>query len=152
MDQELLSFEKVNPGSIDDIWSFDASQLESTSTPTLTQYIMKLAQWLVYYKSQTNAVRSELSTLQSDMDVALHVAITADLVKEHKTKTAATAYLITTDKDVVGPLHEKIRLLKKELTRVDGMDKPVTEYINSFKRELDRRKHEQEVARMERKI
>jgi len=152
MDKEILSFERVNPGSIDEIWAFDVSQLESVSSVTLTQNIMKLSQWLIYYKAQVNRAKAALGTKQSDMEIAVNVAIKPELIKEYKTKTAATAYLVTTELELIGPLHEGIRLLKQDLARVSGMDKPVIEYINAFKRELDRRKHEREVSRMERKI
>jgi hypothetical protein len=154
MDKEILSFERVRPDSnlIDEIWTFDVNQIETISEVTLVQYITTLAQWLVYYKSQVNQSKAELGVKQSDMEIALNVAIKPELVKEYGTKTAATAYLVTTETDLIGPLHERIRVLKRDLARVSGMDKAITEYINAFKREQDRRRHERDVARMERKI
>lgn len=153
MDIDLSSFNIVKPNKniIDEIWTFDVNNIESTDSGDLIKYITTLSQWLIYYKSQTNQTRSELNTKQADLDIALNVAITPELIKEYGTKTAAKDFLITTDK-VVGELHREIQELKNSLTQVDGMEKPITEYINSFKRELDRRKHEREVARMERRI
>jgi hypothetical protein len=115
----------------------------------LTKLITGAAQYLVYYKAQINDTKAKLSMKQADMDIALNVAIKPELIKEYGTKTAAKDYLITTDK-VVGELHREIQELRQSLAKVDGMDRAITEYINAFKRELDRRKHEREVARMER--
>jgi hypothetical protein len=151
MDQELLSFNKLKPNSniIDDLWEFDVNNLETTSSTMLTKLITGAAQYLVYYKAQINDTKAKLSMKQADMDIALNVAIKPELIKEYGTKTAAKDYLITTDK-VVGELHREIQELRQSLAKVDGMDRAITEYINAFKRELDRRKHEREVARMER--
>jgi hypothetical protein len=119
----------------------------------LSKYITALAQWLVYYKAQVNKTKAELSMKQSDYETGVSATLATDptLVKRHGTKTAAVAYLTTTDAQVLGPLHEKIKNLKQDLIRVEGMDKAITEYINAFKRELDRRRHEYDVARRERR-
>ena len=151
MDAGVLSFNLIKPNDniIDEVWKFDAAKIDTVASSDLVKYITCLSQWLVYYKAQTNKVKSALNIKQGDMEIALNVAIKPELIKEYGTKTAAKDYLITTDK-VVGELHREIQELKQSLIEVDGMDRAVTEYINSFKRELDRRKHEREVARSER--
>lgn len=155
MDKELLSFNMVKPNNdlIDEIWSFEVSSIDTLSSVKLSTYIAALSQWLIYYKAQVNTTKAELSMKQSDYEIGVSAALATNpaLVKKHGTKTAAVAYLTTTDKKVTGPLHERIRSLKQDLARVDGMDKAIIEYINAFKRELDRRRHEREVARMERR-
>ena len=155
MDKELLSFNMVKPNNdlIDEIWSFEVSSIDTLSTVKLSTYIAALSQWLIYYKAQVNTTKAELSMKQSDYEIGVSAALATDpsLVKKHGTKTAAVAYLTATDRKVIGPLHDRIRSLKQDLARVDGMDKSIIEYINAFKRELDRRRHEREVARMERR-
>ena len=156
MDQELFAFNRMKPDQniIDEIFSFDVNALESTSSITLTKYITAAAQYLIYYKSQVNVTKAQLSDKQSDYEIGLSAAIATDpnLIKKHGTKTAAVAYLVTTDNKVIGPLNEHIKKLKQDLIKVEGMDRAITEYINAFKRELDRRKHEYDTARMERRI
>ncbi len=155
MDKELLSFNMVKPNNdlIDEIWSFEVSSIDTLSSVKLSTYIAALSQWLIYYKAQVNTTKAELSMKQSDYEIGVSAALATDpgLVKRHGTKTAAVAYLTATDTQVLGPLHGKIRNLRQDLARVDGMDKAIIEYINAFKRELDRRRHEREVARMERR-
>jgi len=156
MDPGMFAFNKVKPDQniIDEIFSFDVNQLESTSSSTLTKYITAAAQYLVYYKSQINDAKANLASKQSDYEIGVSAALSTDpdLIKKHGTKTAAIAYLVTTDNKVIGPLNEQIQKLKQDLMRVEGMDRVTIEYINAFKRELDRRRHEFDTARMERKI
>ena len=79
MDTEMLSFTKVKPSTnlINEIWSFNVKTMESITDVTLVEYITALAQWLIYYKSQINATKAEITSRQNDIDflVATYVSI-----------------------------------------------------------------------------
>ena len=153
MDTEMLSFTKVKPSTnlINEIWSFNVKTMESITDVTLVEYITALAQWLIYYKSQINATKAEITSRQNDIDFLVATWMTKDILKEHKTQTAARDYLIRSNPESL-TMSDKIQEFKKDLIKVEGMDKPIIEYINAFKRELDRRKHERETVRRERRI
>jgi hypothetical protein len=150
MNLDVFSYEKVKPnqGLIDEIWNFDVSTLESVEDTRLSKYTIALGQWLIYYKSQTNIVRSELNKKQSDLEFVLSGVIGPAEVKLHGTKTAAVTYLLQTDA-VISKMNDEITKLKTDLVRTDGVDKAVSELIAAFKRELSRRENELYTIRKE---
>lgn len=152
MDEELLSFSKVQPSSdlIDEIWSFNVKNLQSISDSILSQYMIALAQWLIYYKVQVNEVKAEINRLQSDLEFLVSTWMTEGILKDHKTQTAARNYLIKSRPESA-TMDDKLKKLKLDLIKVDGIDKAVTELITSFKRELTRRDNELYAIRRERR-
>lgn len=152
MDKELLSFTKVRPPNdlITEIWAFDVKNLHSTEDPTLGQYVIALSQWLVYYKSQINETKAEISQLTGDIEFLVATWMTKEILKEYKTQTAAREYVIRSNAESMA-MYDKIQKLKKDLIKVDGIDKAVTELISAFKRELTRRENELYTIRKERR-
>ena len=150
MNSDLMSYEKVKPnqGLIEEIWNFDVNTLESVEDTRISKYTIALGQWLIYYRSQTNIARAELNKRQSDLEFVLSSVIGPDDVKKHGTKTAATAYITQTD-PTISKMNDSISQLKSDLTRVDGIDKAVSELIAAFKRELSRRENELYTIRKE---
>ncbi len=152
MDEELLSFNKVQPSGdlINEIWSFNVKSLHAITDITLSQYTIALAQWLIYYKSQVNEVKAEISLLQSDLEFLVSTWMTEGILKDHKTQTAARNYLIRSRPESAA-MNDKLKKLKLDLVKVDGIDKAVTELITTFKRELTRRDNELYTIRRERR-
>jgi hypothetical protein len=152
MDEELLSFTKVQPDGdlINEIWSFNVKNLHAISDPVLSQYVIALSQWLVYFKAQTNETRAQINQLSSDIEFLVATWMTKEILKEHKTQTAARDYLIRNNSGSA-IMFENAQKLKLELIKVDGIDKAVTELISAFKRELTRRDNELYTIRKERR-
>jgi hypothetical protein len=150
MNKDIWSYEKVKPNQnlIDEIWNFDVNTLESVEDIRISKYTIALGQWLIYYRSQTNMVRAELNKKQSDLEFVLSSVIGPADVKKYGTKTAATAYMTQTD-PTISKMNDVITGLKSDLTRVDGIDKAVSELIAAFKRELSRRENELYTIRKE---
>jgi hypothetical protein len=151
MDKELLSFNKVKPQDdlINEIWTFNVSNLHSMADPLVSQYVIALAQWLVYYRSQVNDTKAQINKLQSDVEFLVSTWMTKELLKEYKTQTAARDYLIRNNPESA-VIYEKLQSLKYELIKVEGIDRAVSELIAAFKRELTRRENELYTIRMER--
>jgi len=152
MDKEVLSFTKVQPSSdlINEIWAFNVSNLHSITDSTLSQYVIALGQWLIYYKAQINETKAQINQLQSDIEFLVSTWMTKDILKEHKTQTAAREYLIRSNPESAS-MQDKLQKLKHELIKVDGIDKAVSELIAAFKRELTRRDNELYTIRKERR-
>ena len=151
MDPGVLSFKKVNPNKdlIDEIWSFDVNNIDSTSEVVISKYIIALGQWLIYYRAQINETKSQISQLNTDVEFLVATWMTTQILKEHKTQTAARDYLIRTNPES-SIMRDKITELKKDLIKVEGIDKAVIELIAAFKRDLTRRDNELYTLRKER--
>ncbi len=151
MDQDVLYFEGVKPNDdlIKEIFSYDVRTLETTSAVVLSKYAIALAQYLIYFKSQTNKTRVELGRKRRILDSGVNQLITKEILKLYKTKSDAAGYIVSNTKELDG-LNEVIESLKDELTLIDGIDKTVSELIATFKRELTRRENELYTTRMER--
>ena len=152
MDEQLLSFTKVQPSGdlISDIWSCDVKNLHSLADPVLSQYVIALSQWLIYYKVQVNDTRAQINQLNSDIEFLVATWMTKDILKEYKTQTAAKDYLIRGNPESAN-MYDRMQKLKTDLIKVDGIDKAVTELISAFKRELTRRDNELYTIRKERR-
>ena len=152
MDKELLSFTKVKPASdlISEIWAFDVKNLHSMPDPKLSQYVIALSQWLIYFKYQVNETRARISQLKSDTEFLVSTWMTKEILKEYKTQTAARDYLIRNNPESA-VMYDKMQELKLDLIKVEGIDKAVTELISAFKRELTRRDNELYTIRKERR-
>jgi len=152
MDKGVLSFTKVQPSDdlINEIWTFNVKNLHSLADPTLSQYVIALSQWLIYYKYQVNETKAQISQLKSDLEFLVATWMTKEVLKEYKTQTAARDYLIRSNAGSAA-MSESLQKLKYELIKVDGIDKAVTELISAFKRELTRRDNELYTIRKERR-
>lgn len=152
MDEQLLSFTKVQPNGdlISEIWSFNVKNLHAVVDSTLSKYVVALAQWLVYYKSQINETKAHISKLSSDIEFLVSTWMTKEILKEHKTQTAAREYLIRSNTESAA-MNDKMQELKLDMIKVEGIDKAVTELISAFKRELTRRDNELYTIRRERR-
>jgi len=152
MDAGVLSFNKVQPSNdlINEILTFNVKNLHSLADPTLSQYVIALSQWLVYYKYQVNETKAQISQLKSDVEFLVATWMTKEVLKEYKTQTAARDYLIRSNAESA-TMNDKLQQLKHELIKVDGIDKAVTELISAFKRELTRRDNELYTIRKERR-
>ncbi len=152
MDKELLSFTKVQPAGdlINEIWTFNVKNLHSMADPIISQYVIALSQWLIYFKYQVNDTKAQISQLKSDIEFLVSTWMTKEILKEHKTQTAAREYLIRNNPES-SVMYDKMRELQFDLIKVEGIDKAVTELISAFKRELTRRDNELYTIRKERR-
>ena len=151
MDQGILLFRNAHPDSnfIEKIFAYDVNKLEATSGEEISRYNIALSQWLVYYKSQINQTRVDMLKKQRTLDGVMSYRLTKEILKEYKTKTAATEHIIKSDQEL-NKMQEDIFNIKDELLLIEGIDKTVHELIAAFKRELTRRENELYSVRKER--
>jgi uncharacterized hydantoinase/oxoprolinase family protein len=152
MDSGALYFQNVRPDLefINKVLLFDVNYLESTDGSVLSQYTIALAQYLVFFKSQVNKVKAEIYKLESILEEGVGMLLTKELLKTYKTKKDAFSYVVSQSADL-SKIKDKILTLQEEMVLVDGMDKPISELIAVFKRELTRRENELYATRMERR-
>ena len=143
MDSGLLLFQQSKPeGSlVEEIVKQDVRTLEQTDDMFISRSVIARSQYLVYFKSQYNITRAEVTRKERIMEGVLFGLITPEIIKEYKTKKDARASLVYTN-EVLNKLQEEIDALEDELVLLDGMDKTIMELIAAFKRELTRRENE----------
>lgn len=151
MDKDLYLFRQIKPSSlVEEAMEFNPNTLGSLETLTVSQYSIALAQYLVYYKSETNITKANVAKKQKLFNSSLSIALDKDTLKKYKTKAAATEFLLGTVPDL-SQLDSEIATLKQELLYLDGIDRSISEYIATFKRELTRREQELFTIRAERR-
>jgi len=152
MDQAITSFQniKINNTLVDEIWNFNPRSLNNLDGATISMYSIALAQFLIYFKSEQNQTKAEIAKKNKLFESSIAIVLDKEVLKQYKTKSAATDYLISTNVDL-SRLNDQIDELKLELIKLDGIDKTISEYIATFKRELTRRENELYAIRAERK-
>jgi len=153
MNNGLYSFRKIeiNQGFLDTIWKFNPMTLGSLDDLTISQYSIALAQYLIFFRSELNQSKAIIVKKKKLLDTSISIATTEKLLKKYKTKIATTEYLTTTLPEL-SKLSEEISQLQFEITHLDGVDKSISEYIATFKRELGRREKEIFAIRAERRM
>jgi len=152
MGQAITSFQniKINNTLVDEIWNFNPRSLNNLDGVTISMYSIALAQFLIYFKSEQNQTKAEIAKKNKLFESSIAIVLDKEVLKQYKTKSAATDYLISTNVDL-SRLNDQIDELKLELIKLDGIDKTISEYIATFKRELTRRENELYAIRAERK-
>lgn len=152
MDAGVFSFSKlqIDQGFLDQIWAFSPNKLGSLTNEMVSQYSIALAQYLIYFKWEQNKARAEIAKKKRLLEAAISMSIDEKLQKKYKTKAALTEYMINTSPELT-KLSEEIETLQMELTKTDGIDKVINEYIATFKKELSRREQELFATRAERR-
>lgn len=152
MDSGVYSFSKIkiNKNLLDEVWSFDPMTLDSLDNITVSRYAIALSQYLIYYRYEINKTKADLTKKKRLFDNSMSLSLDEAIIKKYKTKKAASDYLVNTNTDL-SILDDDINNLQDELTILDGIDKTISEYIATFKRELTRREQELFTIRAERK-
>lgn len=152
MDKGVLYFEKVRPDLdfMNEIFGFDARNLPQLESSKISQYCIALSQFVIYLKSEMNKTQSEIHMKQRFIDSTVSMLLTSDMIKEHKTKTAAVDYIIN-NSDGCQKAREEIGQLKDEIMLLEGQDRNLLELVNAFKRELTRRDNEFQTTKLERR-
>jgi len=152
MDNGVMSFNKIeiNNGFLEQIWKFNPITLGSLDDLTVSQYSICLAQYLIFFRSELNQTKAIIAKKKKLLDSSIAIALDANIIKMYKTKTAAIDFIKNSNPEL-SELEQEIGDLTAEVIRIDGIDKAVSEYIATFKRELTRREKELFAVRAERR-
>ena len=153
MDEGVLSFNKivVDQNFLDEVWKFSPNNLDSLPTETVSKYSLALAQYLIYFKAEQNKAKAQLVKKKRFYESSILMCLsTSKIPKEYKTKAEKTEYLVNTTAEL-SKVIEEINNLDEELIHIEGIDKAISEYIATFKRELGRREQELFTTRRERR-
>jgi len=146
--REELLLDKMpkNEYIMDEIFSFDVRNLESTPSIKISQFIIGLSQFIIYFGSQVN--KTKVSLMQKRNVIDSHIN-RSDI----KAKTKAEKYRKVVDaKPELVQIELGIKSEEQELALVENREKYLLELITSFKRELTRRDNEIKMIRTERRV
>lgn len=151
MDKGVMLFENVKPDIeyINQILTFNAQNLDSLDSVTVSKYAVALSQYLIYFKAETNRARVSVHQKQRALDIGINQVLTKDVLKRYKTKSAAVEYMIENSPEL-NMIKKGIDALKDELMIVEGVDKMISDLVATLKRDLTRRENELYTIRKER--
>ncbi len=143
MEADIAAFRSSHPNKeyVDEIFAYDVRTLEQTNARQISQYVIALSQYLVYFKTKFNETKMFLSRNNRNLELKIVELATDDDVKKFKTKKDLRFYLVY-NKPELKEIRENIEILHDEILLLEGIDKTVSELIASFKRELTRRDNE----------
>jgi hypothetical protein len=131
---------------MNELFNFDPRFLEQTPSIKLSQFIIGLSQYLIFFSSQVNSTRLLLMQKRRAMESYIEHS---DI--KGKTKSEKKRKVIDSD-EALQILEDAITNYEEELTLVDSLEKYYLELINSFKRELTRRDSERVLSSSERRV
>jgi len=135
-----------NEDIMDEIFAFDVRNLESTSAIKISQYIIGLSQFIIYFGSQVNKTRVSLMQKRDMIDSYINKSDIKARTKGEKRQKVIEANAELKQIDI------GIKLAEQELALVENKEKYFIELINAFKRELTRRDQELQLVRTERRM
>jgi len=144
--EELLLDKMPRNGHImDEIFQFDVRNLESTTSLKISQFVIGLSQFLIYFGSQINQTKVALMRKRNVIDSYIDKS---DI--KARTKAEKRCKVIDSNPELQ-QIELGIELAEQELALVENREKYLIELINSFKRELTRRENELKLIRTERR-
>ena len=135
-----------NETLMDEIFEFDPRNLEATPSAKISEYTIGLSQFLIYFSSQINQTKVKLMQKNRAVDLAVNKSEI-----KGKTKAEIRQKVIDSDSELQ-QIDLDTHALEGEIKMTEGLEKYYVELINSFKRELTRREHEQKFSRDERRL
>jgi len=146
--REELLLDKMprNESIMDEIFSFDVHSLEATPAIKISQFIIGLSQFIIYFGSQVN--NTKVSLMQKRNIIESY--IDRSPIKA-KTKAEKRRQVIDANQELK-QIELGIEKDEQELALVENREKYLLELINSFKRELTRRENEIKLVRTERRF
>lgn len=143
-DKMLLDKVKPNMTLVEEALSFDASRLDSILICDLRKYIVVLGQYLISLQFEENRTEAECSSWSTALDSYVYSVMRDSLdadFKSIKTISERKAWILEKDIKASGLNSEYlVSAAKKKI--VKNMCKPVEQYINALKKEIDARNSE----------
>lgn len=135
-----------NESIMDEIFAFNVRDLEFTSSITISQFIIGLSQFLIYFGSQVNKTRVELMEKRNIVDLYVDKSEIKGKTKNDKRRKVIDSL------PELKQVEHGIEVLEQELALVENREKYLLELLSSFKRELTRREQEMRYLKEERRL
>lgn len=147
-DKMLLGKSKPNSKLVEEALSFDANRLDTISTSELRKYIVVLGQYLISLQFEENRAEAEYSAWSKSLDASVYSSLRScsdPEFKSIKTITEKRAWVLEKDEEV-SSLDAELQVADARRKIIKNMVKPVEQYINTLKKEIDSRSGERKVS------
>ncbi len=146
---ELVLYSAQPPSGVEKVFSFQpAIDMDATTSATLSQFTIMLAQYLISIQVRFNTSRVIASQKRKVLERRIYELLKAGGV-EGKTLKEREANAISSDPNLE-VLSGDYDEAAAERDLLDGLDKPIIELINALKSELRRRAEERQYTERER--
>jgi hypothetical protein len=136
------------PSQIEEVFNFNARNMEAITPQTLSQYVVMLGQYLITLQYRYNVARVETSTKKKVLDRKVKSLLQAGNIPG-KTLSEREANAIATDVELQ-IIEQEYDIAAAERDLLDGVDKPIIELMNAIKAENNRRRDERAIVARER--
>lgn len=140
-DCEYFKNMSIDKHYLQSILDLHPSTIPDVDSGELSSYTVQLAQYNIWRQYRVNELKVNLMRLERNMELALNLVLTKEVIKEYKSIKAAVSYLIASTSEFK-KMDDEIFELKCVLELERDLDKGISELIASFKRELTRRENE----------
>lgn len=142
---EKLLFEKVKPNKnlVEESLSFDAANLDTIPEEVLRKYIVVLGQYLITLQYEENKIDSMTNAWHRALESHLFHVIyeSKSIPKTIKTLAEKKAWVLDNDEEA-GLLNAEFLETDAKRSVIKSMHKPVEQYIQTLKKEIDARENE----------
>lgn len=145
---ELSLHTAVPPSGIEEVFNFNARQMDAVSPQVLSQYVVMLGQYMVTLQSRYNAARVAAGIKKKVLDRKVKSLLQAGNIPG-KTLSEREANAIAADVELQ-MLEQELDIATAERDLLDGVDKPIIELMNAIKAENNRRRDERAITSRER--
>ncbi len=148
----LLKSAKPDSGLVEEALSFNAKSLHQIEVSQLRKYLVVLGQYLITLQYTENHFEAEYQAWNKSLDSYLYKAmreglkIGESIIKpEGKTLSEKRAWIL--DMDVqAAEAYSKLSEAEAKKTVLRGMSRPVEQYINTLKKEVDARNMDRRIS------
>lgn len=140
-DKMLLGKSKPNSKLVEEALSFDANRIDTISTECLRKYIVVLGQYLISLQFEENRAEAEYSAWSKSLDMCVYKvmrSLEGPELKSIKTISEKRAWVIDVDEEC-STLDAELQVADAKRKIIKNMCKPVEQYINTLKKEIDAR-------------
>lgn len=137
------------PSKIEEVFNFNAREMEVIPSDKLSQYTIMLAQYLITLQARFNTARVIASEKKKVLDRKVYLILKDETSKGTLKEREANAISSNEDlRELSGDYDEAAA----ERDLLEGIDKPIVELINALKSELRRRADERQYINRERAL
>ena len=136
------------PSSVEEVFNFNAREMDVIPSQVLSQYTVMLGQYLITLQYRYNVARVEASAKKKVLDRKIKALLQKGEV-EGKTLAEREANAIASSPDLQ-QLELEYDIAAAERDLLDGIDKPIIELMNALKAENNRRRDERNIVTKER--
>ena len=141
----LLDKAKPNQSLVEEALSFNAAELHMVSDIQLRQYLVVLGQYLITLQYEENKADAVCTAWQRALESHLFRVMSSPehsaAMSKRSTLAERRAYAVETDEQTK-QLDLEYQLADSKRCFVKNMNKPIEQYMNTLKKEVDARENE----------